>query len=58
MMGCLVKSGPQAPVSLLEMGHVCNQKSKGSTERPSDSIQHFFHSRHFDLSQQENHAWN
>lgn len=32
MTGCLVKSGSHAPVSLLEIGHTCNQKSKGSTE--------------------------
>lgn len=32
MTGCLVKSGSQAPVSLLEIGQTCNQKSKSSTE--------------------------
>lgn len=27
MTGCLVKSGSQAPVSLLEIGHTCKQMS-------------------------------
>lgn len=32
MTGCFVKSGSQAPVSLLEMGHICNEDSRGKPQ--------------------------
>lgn len=40
--GCLVKSGSQAPVSLLETGHTCEQSSRGGAEKPGDCRLSFF----------------